>query len=135
MLKLRLLYLFLLLPLPLISVDQNNILIWDQGTVQVDSQVNAFENIVADKPIKGSVMITHDASNPIDDKTFRMGDKPLKVEFVQTLSVSSRSKLVLSIYNFTIDGMKNGVYTLPPIKVKIGGKEYEAPPLSIQVGS
>ena len=135
MFKLRLFCLLALSPLPLFSADQSNILIWNEGNVQVASQINAFEKIVANKPIQGSVMVTHDANNPIDGTSFRMGDKPLKVQLVQTVPISSSSKLVLTIYNFTIDGMENGVYTLPPVKVKVGGKDYQSAPLTIQVGS
>lgn len=111
----------------------SNILIYDGGTVQVTSEINAYDNIVAGVPIKGSVLITHDENQLIDQNSFNMDGKPLPVKFFQTVTMSAYSKLVLSIYHFQLDGMTAGAHTLAPIKVKVGGKEYQALPLTVDV--
>jgi hypothetical protein len=112
---------------------QSNILIYGEGDTQVTSEINKYAQVVEGMPILGSVMITHDAKNLVDNNSFRLGDKPLKVEFVQTIVMSSYSNLVLSIYKFQLAGMKKGVQNLAPIKVKVGGKDYQAPPLTIEI--
>jgi len=131
---------FLLLSFPLLmsadGVDTDaNVLVYEGGTVQVTSEVNVYENIVAGAPISGSVLITHDANQTIDATSFSMDNKPLKVDFVKTVTMSNYSKLVLSIYHFQITGLPAGSYTLAPIKVTIGGKEYAAPPMTIDVAA
>ncbi len=128
------LFLFLLfIPLQLFSYPvDSNVLLYDD-TVQVTSEINTYENLVDGTPIQGSVMITHDSNNPVDTNSFTMGDKSLKVQFVQSMPMSSYSKLVISIYQFQLPGMKAGSYTLQPIRVKVGGKNYAALPLTIQV--
>lgn len=129
----RLFSLVLFIPLQLFSNQlESNVLFLDE-TVQVTSEINTYENLVAGTPIQGSVMITHDSNNPVDANSFTMGDKPLKVQFAQSIPMSSSSKLVVSIYQFQLPGMKVGNYTLQPIMVKVGGKNYAAPPLIIQV--
>lgn len=122
-------------PLQLISDEPvSNVLLYTDP-VQISSSINAYENIVPGVPIKGTVMVTYDEKHGIDPKSFRIGNKPLKVEFVQTVPMSSFSKLVISFYRFTLDGMNQGQYTLEPINVNVGGKVYWAQPLTIQVGS
>jgi hypothetical protein len=63
-----------------------------------------------------------------------MGNDPLKVEFVKEVDLSSEGKLVITIYQFELPGKKKGNYDLPPISVKVGGKEYQAPPINLSVG-
>lgn len=101
--------------------------------VQVSSEINEYENIVPGAPIQGSVMVTHDTSEAVDMNSFRLGDKFLKVTFVQSVPMSSYSNLVISIYRFQLEGMKAGVHILPSINVKVGDKNYLAPPLTIEI--
>lgn len=131
------LFLLLLICVPLQVFSQqnaSNVLLYTDP-VQVNSSINSYENIVSGIPIQGSIMVTHSEANAIDPNSFRLGDKPLKVEFVQNIPMSSYSALVVSIYSFKLEGLKQGQYTLDPIKVRVGGKEYQAPPMTIQVGS
>jgi hypothetical protein len=122
------------IPLQLVSdTPLSNVLLYKEA-VQVNSEINEYSHVVAGIPIQGSIMITHDANNPIDVHSFAFGDKPLKVELVQSVPISSYSHLMVSIYRFELEGMKKGIHTLQPIKVKVGGKEYQAPPLTIEVG-
>jgi len=120
-------------PLQLISTQEDtNVLIYGDS-VQISSEINEGETIVAKKPIQGTLMITHDEKNPVDLNSVTMGGKHLKLEFVKTVSMSSYSNLGVDVYQFQLEGMDSGFQTLPPIKVKVGGKEYEAPPLMIRV--
>jgi hypothetical protein len=110
---------------------ETNVLVGNK--VEVNAEINAYENILAGSPIQGTIMVTHDAKNLVDSNSFTLGHQPLNVQLVKTVSMSSYSNLVVSIYAFQLEGMKAGSYTLPPIKVKVGGQSYQAPPLSLEV--
>ncbi len=130
----KIIFLLLFIPLQLISQEPlNNILIYGEGDIQVTSEVNEYNPIAADVLIQGTIMITHPTANSIDVNSFRMGDKPLTVKFVQSVPMSSYSNVIVTIYQFQLDGLKKGVHTLPPIRVKVGGKDYQAAPLTIEV--
>lgn len=134
MMFLRLLFLvFILSPLLLISLnDDSDVLIYGDN-VQISSEINEGESITANSPIQGTVMVTHNKNNLVDVSSFSIGRKHLKVEFVKEVSMSSYSDLVVTVYQFQLEGMAPGFQTLPSIKVNVGGKEYEAPPLQIKV--
>lgn len=116
-------------PLPVVAND----LVYNEGSSEVTSQINEYESITANKPIRGSIYVTHDANNKVDEGTFKLGDKQLKVTFVQTAQMSSSSNLMVSIYNFGLPGLHVGVHTMPPINVAVGGKKIQALPLVIEV--
>ncbi len=111
----------------------NNILIYGEGDVQVTSDLDEYQTLLPGVPIQGTIMITHTEDNKVDPSSFSLGDKPLKVEFVQSVPMTDYGSFVVSIYKFTLDGKAKGVYTLPPIQVKVGDKYYRAAPLVIQV--
>lgn len=124
----------LFFPLQLTCEQFDSNVLLPNENVQITSEISAFENLAATKPIQGSILITHDAKNLIDSNSFKIGDTPLKVQFVQTVPMSSsQSTLEVSIYQFQLPGMKAGTHTLQPISVKVGSKTYAAPPLTIQV--
>lgn len=127
----KILVFFLCFPLWLQAAT--NMLIYNEGNVQISSEIYQYDQVVAGLPIEGSVMITHDTKQTIDPSSFRLGDKRLNVKFVQSVPMSQQDHLVVTIYKFQLQGMKKGNHTLPPIKVKVGGKEYQAPPLMVQV--
>lgn len=122
----------LFLPLDLVSGQiESNVLV--SGTVQITSEIDAYQNIVPGSPITGSVMVTHQADNLVNIDSFSFDGKPLQVEFVQSVPMTAYGSLVVSIYHFKLNGMKTGVHTLSPIKVEVGGSLYEAPPMTIIV--
>ncbi len=82
-------------------------------------------------PLQGTITITHEADVPVDAASFRLGDKPLEVEHVKDVRISS--KLIISIYNFQLPGQPKGVYTLPRISAKIGGESYYSLATSYEV--
>lgn len=130
----KVLLLLVLVPLHIFcAVTDPDALIYNQS-IQVTSEVDQYENIKPGSPIYGSVMITHNASSQIDEKSFKLGPKPLKVSLVQSVSMSSDSPVVVSIYRFQLEGMKIGLHNMEPITVNVGGKTFEAPPMTIQVG-
>lgn len=120
------------MPLTLKAQAYSNVLVPNEP-VQITSSVNQYDQISENVPIQGTLMVTHDANNSIDQDSFHMGDKPLSVKLVQSVPMSSYSNLIVTIYNFQIDGMKAGSYTLPSVNVVVGGKKYVAPPMSIIV--
>lgn len=115
----------------IMAAPQSNNLIYEGGTTQVSSDIDEYDNITSGTPITGSVMVTHDKKNIVDPNSFRLGSKPIKVNFVQSASMDGI--LEVSIYKFQLEGMQKGSYTLPPITVKVDGKDYQAPPMTIEV--
>lgn len=109
---------------------ESDVLVYDEN-VQVTTSVDTYSNIVAGSPINGTIMITHNEKNTVDLNSFKLGGKPLKVELVQT--VTADKSLILSIYEFKIDPLQAGVQVIPSVKVNVGGKTYESPPIEISV--
>ncbi|MEI8366172.1 MAG: hypothetical protein WCF65_07110 [Parachlamydiaceae bacterium] len=118
-------------PLPTLAND----LVYGEGTTEVTSQINEYDNIVANTPIHGSIFVTHDVQNVIDISSFRLGTDALTVKFVETSQMSSPSNIVVSIYSFLLEGFPTGIHTLPPINVRVGGREVQALPLVIEVSA
>lgn len=116
-------------PLPTISSD----FVYGEGTTELTSQISDYENIKPNKPIQGSLFVTHASKNAVDQDSFRIGSKPLKTTFVQTTQMSPSSDIVVSIYQFQLEGLPVGTHILPSINVKVGGKEVQALPLNIEV--
>lgn len=126
--------LFFVLPLKTFSAEPPpNILPYSGGTIQVSSEIDEYENVTANTPITGTIMITHEAKDQIDTSSFRIGDKKLSVQFVKSVPMASYSPLLVTIYQFQLEGKPVGEYTLPAINVKINGKEFQAPPITIIV--
>lgn len=115
---------------PFLNAQQDNVLFY-QDTVQVTAEISPYANLTQDQPIVGTLMVTHDSALKVDPATFRIGNDPLKTEFVKEVPLSGR--LVITIYQFQLSGKKKGNYNLPPMTVKVGGKEYQAPTLNINV--
>lgn len=110
-------------------------LIYGDGSTQISSEINVYENITPDSPILGSVFITHNIKDVVDEKSFRIGGNLLKVEFVSNTSISTNPDIAVTIYKFQLSGMPAGTHTLPPITVKVEGKEYAALPMTVEVGT
>ena len=117
-----------ILVLPLTAAEESNILFY-QDPVQVDAEISPYETFSADKPITGTIMITHDANLKVDEGSFRMGKETITVKPVNQVQMSPESKMVITIYSFELPGKKSGAYDLPPITVNVGGTVYQAPPL------
>lgn len=118
----KLLLLIAFLPFYLLAAD-----------VKIDASID-LENSEEKQPLKGSISITHDFNDKIDEKSFSLEDKPLPVEFVQQTKLSPSSPLVITFYRFTIEGKPKGLYILPAIKAIVGGQEYQSLPTTYEVG-
>jgi hypothetical protein len=93
-----------------------------QNDIVVTSE--AGEYAVAGKPINGSVTVTHEKNQKIDEKSFKLGEDPIPLEFIKEVKISPDSDLIISIYQFTIPPKRPGRYVLPPVTVTVGGKQY-----------
>lgn len=120
---------------PLISDEAENLLMYGGGEVQVTAELSPYVLQSENTPIIGTIMITHNEAAKVDNGSFQMGSDSLQVQFVKDVPLSSYGNLVISIYQFQMKGMKKGIHNLPSITVKVGGKEYTAPPLTVAVGA
>lgn len=103
-----------------------------EQVVIVTSEADQYA--VAGEPIQGTVTITREKSKKIDPNSFKLDGKPLGVEFAKDVTFGESSNLVLSIYHFTIPPQKKGLQTLPPVSVKVDGREYSSNESTYQVG-
>lgn len=77
-------------------------------------------------PLKGTVTITHDLKEQVDENSFMLGDAPLEVEHLKEVQVAPNSPLTISIYTFTLMPDEAGLHELPQVKVTVGGKDYRS---------
>lgn len=110
--------------------DTSNVLVYGD-TVQVSSEVNISLNLKAGQNIPVSIMVTHDKKATIDTSSFKLGNKVLIANFVQNVEMPSNANLIVSVYHTNLEGMPAGNQILPPISVKVNGKDYLAPPLTL----
>ncbi len=111
--------------------------VWGTGeslmpAAEVTASIDPYQT-VADQPIPGTVTVTHDNSQTVDEGSFQMGGKPLKVNHVKTVNINPSQTVVLSIYSFQLPGQSAGLYILPTISVKVGGKTYQTIPSSYEI--
>jgi hypothetical protein len=99
--------------------------------VKVEAEIDTAS--YADEPLKGTITITHDRNQTIDNESFVLGKNSLSVSFVKDVQISPNDPLILSIYNFTLPAQPEGLYALPNISVKIGGQTYQSPMASYTV--
>lgn len=112
------------------AAEQGNVLIYTDP-VQVTTEISPYEPLAQNQPITGTLMITHDSNLKIDDSSFMIGNKSLKTQFQQETKISPTNNLIISIYQFELEGLKIGNHNLPPITVIVGGETYQAPSLNI----
>lgn len=84
-------------------------------------------------PIKGTLEITHDADQKVDESSVMLKDKPLKIRLLRNVQISPDSPLTVSIYQFTLPAQNQGSYLLPSLSVQVGGKVYQTFPQSYEV--
>jgi hypothetical protein len=113
---------FAFLSLPLFAVDVK---------VAAEIEAGGAEN----EPLKGTITITHHKQDAVDNNSFILGKNELQAEFVKDVQISPSDPLVLSIYSFTLQGQREGLYALPAISVKVGGAVYQSPMSSYRVQS
>lgn len=92
------------------------------GATSVSIEANQYVKV--GEPIQVSVLVTHDRSSKVDENSFTQGRKPLNVLFSKNVSMGKGTNLVISFYSYTIPPKEKGSYTIPPVSVKVDGKEY-----------
>lgn len=96
--------------------------------VKVTAEIE--KDSVEGKPLEGTITVTHDLNASIDITSFRLGNRPLEVEFVKEVRLSASSDIVISLYRFTLEPQKAGLHVLPEVSVTVGKRKY----LSVQTG-
>lgn len=102
------------------------------GNVSVASSIDEYEAI-ENQALKGTIAVTHDKKGKVDTNTFLLDQKPLKVDFVKDVTISTNPPLVISYYSFQIPTQPAGLYILPEVSVKVDGKAYTSVMSSYQV--
>lgn len=91
------------------------------------------EQVGENQPIPGLIKVKTDAEATIDDKSFYLGDNPIAVKEVQSgrerfVQIINGKKIEhdnrVTVYQFLAEGNQEGLHMLPPVKVKVDGKEY-----------
>jgi hypothetical protein len=113
---------FLLLPLTLFSID----------TVSINATLDSG-SLNQGWPINGTLEITHDQNQKVDEGSVVLDGQPLKISLQRNVQIDPSNPLMVSIYNFSIPAKQQGAYTLNPISLKIGDKTYKTYPVSYTV--
>lgn len=100
--------------------------------VTVTSEMN-YTELFSGAPLKGSITVTHNKNDKIDESSFKLGNDPLKVNFLNNVTISEQSPLIVSLYSFEIPTLPKGLHFLPQISVKVGGKVYKSYSISFEV--
>lgn len=87
----------------------------------------------ANYPLEGTLTITHDKQEKIDEHSFEMEGKPLEVLFVKDVAFSAGASTLITIYNFQLPAKTKGLYVLPAISAKINDKVYTSIPSAYEV--
>lgn len=95
------------------------------GNVRVQAeadQVNHYENL----PIPMTIIITHPERTPVDESSFVLDKNPIQPTKVKDVGESGGNDDILTIYRYELPAKKKGLYALPSIGVKVGGKQYQS---------
>lgn len=83
-------------------------------------------------PVKGLITVTYPSDQTINADSFRMEGKPLKVDHVQDIPMTT-GNLKISIFRFDVEPKDKGLHILPEISVVVGGKTYKSITSTYQV--
>ena len=101
--------------------------------VSVDASINNRMGYVGE-PIQGTVIVTHDGRDKIDQTSFELEGEPLKTILMNTMPMTSgQGEAIVSIYKFELPARQEGLYALPPISIKVAGKRYQSIPAGFEV--
>lgn len=101
---------------------------WAQGTdgsVKVTAEIDLYKTY-ENHPLQGTITVTHNAKQLVDEASFKMEGTPIKVEAVKSVKVSANDPIQLSLYKFLLPAKPRGLYVLPEITVSVGGKVYHS---------
>lgn len=97
-------------------------------TAEIDQSRVLSENV----PLKGTILITHNPADKVDESSFKLKNAKFPVAHVQETPVGASE--VISIYRFELPGKSKGLYVLDEISAKIGGQTYSSVSSSYEVG-
>lgn len=100
--------------------------------VIVTSEMN-YTQLFSGSPLTGTITITHDTKQIVDINSFKLGNKPLTVSFLNNIQMSDSSPLIVSLYAFEIPTLPKGLHVLPQVSVKVGDKVYKSYSRSFEV--
>lgn len=105
------------------------ILIADVSISTVLDQEVYYEN----QPISGEIQMTIPQTSKVDENSFLIGEKPLKVNLSRQIPFKGPDGVIILTYRFKLDAEKKGLKMLSPISVKVDGKRYSSPGVSYEV--
>lgn len=100
--------------------------------VKISAEIDPY-NIIENRPLSGTIEVTHDQKIKIDPSKFTIEGKPLKAELVKNVKISENNPLIVSIFHFELPPMPKGLQILPEISLTVGNKIYKSFPSTFEV--
>lgn len=97
---------------------------FSDDNVQIHAELYPY-NITENKPLPGTIEVTHDKNVEIDPSNFMMKGQPLSVTLVKNVQISPDNPLMVSIFSFELPPQPAGLRVLPEISLKAGNKTYK----------
>lgn len=92
----------------------------------IDASINQNRGWVGHQ-IEGTITVTHDAKDTVDEKSFQLEGQPLTVHRIQEVPMTiGNQNTVVSVYGFELPPQKSGLYVINPVSVTIGGNVYRS---------
>ena len=94
------------------------------GEVRIQAEADKtdhFEN----QPVPVTIIVTHPASQAIDESSFKLGKEAIKADKVKDVGEPGAGD-ILSIYHYDLTGMSKGLHILPQMSVQVGAKVYKS---------
>jgi hypothetical protein len=104
------------------------------SNADVSAEIDLYKSY-ENRPLKGTIAITHDVKAKVDVSSIIMDGKPLKTTLLKSVKMSPQSTIELSIYQFELPSKPAGLYVLSPISVKVGDQTFSSVATSYQVSS
>lgn len=82
----------------------------------------------ANFPLQGTLTITHDKSEKVDEGSALLEDKKLSLSFVKDVPLNAGAGALISIFTFELPSQEAGSYLLSPVSVVIAGRTYTSLP-------
>lgn len=105
------------------------------GDVEVSVQIHS-ERVREGEPIEAVVCVTREQQMEVDERSFRVGDEPIRAAFTHNSIESSllilngrrsEKRVISSYYQIHLPGKKAGRHLLESVSVVVGGKRYSSP--------
>ncbi|MBA2727502.1 MAG: BatD family protein [Parachlamydiaceae bacterium] len=104
-----------------------------QAQIKVTADADGI-NFPENAPIKILVTITHSPQEAIDEKSFKLGGKPIVAKLIDQTKMTA-GNLQLSMYNFELPPQLKGLHLVPEVQVVIAGQTFRTVPTTFEVKS